>query len=62
MHQRTTVVQLRHFTQLYFTQTYWFSKKIFQKFLTLPVPISDEEKNKVKFLFSHFFVVPQIKV
>ena len=26
--------------------------------LTLPIPIPDEEK-KIKFLFSHFFVVPQ---
>ena len=28
--------------------------------LTLPVPIPDEEK-KIKFLFSHFFVVPENK-
>ena len=27
--------------------------------LTLPVPIPNEEKNQLKFLFSHFFVVTQ---
>ena len=26
--------------------------------ITLPFPVLDEEK-KIKFLFSHFFVVPQ---
>ena len=27
--------------------------------LTLLVPMPDEEEKKLKFLFSHFFVVPQ---
>ena len=34
-------------------------QNLLEQHLTLHVPIPDEKKNKLKFLFSHSFVVPQ---
>ena len=34
-------------------------EKLYVKLFTFPVPVPDEERELTKFLFSHFFVLPQ---